>query len=104
MTAGLFWTVIVLVAMGWFALGWIARGHENRKYGESRLRALAEEAADTSLLVNAERVPPAPAPVMSPAPAVVSPVVQHFHLSASSPAWPPAVVAPAPAALDWSDQ
>jgi hypothetical protein len=36
----------ILIAMGWFAIGWIARGHENRKYAESRLQRLADRAIE----------------------------------------------------------
>jgi hypothetical protein len=44
MVAGLLSMGAVLIAMGWFAIGWVARGHENRKYAESRLRYLANQA------------------------------------------------------------
>src|SRR5438874_11153729 len=64
MVVGLLWMVGILIAMGWFAIGWIARGHENRKYAESRLRSLANRAMeDQRALIEArahweaERVP-----------------------------------------------
>jgi hypothetical protein len=85
-TAGLFWAVFVLIAMGWFSLGWIARGHENRRYAESRLRALAADAVlDAYMPVESQRQHPSPAPGMSGAPAI------HVHLPASSPAWAPVI-------------
>lgn len=43
MVVGLLWMGGILIAMGWFAIGWIARGQENRKYAESRLRHLADQ-------------------------------------------------------------
>ncbi|HXT45118.1 MAG TPA: hypothetical protein VN748_13545, partial [Pseudonocardiaceae bacterium] len=43
---GLLWMAGILIAMGWFAIGWIARGQENRKYAESRLKYLADQAID----------------------------------------------------------
>jgi hypothetical protein len=44
MVVGLLWMGAILIAMGWFAIGWIARGQENRKYAESRLRCLSDRA------------------------------------------------------------
>ncbi|MDQ3762369.1 MAG: hypothetical protein M3460_12005 [Actinomycetota bacterium] len=44
MTVGFLWMGAILVAMGWFAIGWVARGQENRKYAESRLRHFANQA------------------------------------------------------------
>ena len=44
MVVGLLSMAAVLIAMGWFAIGWVARGHENRKYAESRLRHFANQA------------------------------------------------------------
>jgi hypothetical protein len=46
MVVGLLWMGGILIAMGWFAIGWIARGQENRKYAESRLRHLADQAIE----------------------------------------------------------
>jgi|SRR5689334_1153193 hypothetical protein len=46
MVVGLLWMAGILIAMGWFAIGWIARGQENRKYAESRLRYLADQAIE----------------------------------------------------------
>src|SRR5262249_40375885 len=46
MATGLLWMAGVLIAMGWFAIGWVARGQENRKYAESRLRRLADQVID----------------------------------------------------------
>jgi hypothetical protein len=46
MVVGLLWMGGILIAMGWFAIGWIARGHENRKYAESRLQRLADRAIE----------------------------------------------------------
>ncbi|HET9255260.1 MAG TPA: hypothetical protein VFO16_08675 [Pseudonocardiaceae bacterium] len=46
MATGLFLMAGVLIAMGWFAIGWVARGQENRKYAESRLRYLADQAIE----------------------------------------------------------
>jgi hypothetical protein len=46
MVVGLLWMGAILIAMGWFAIGWIARGQENRKYAESRLRCLADRAIE----------------------------------------------------------
>lgn len=90
MTAGLFWSLFVLVAVGWFAIGWVARGHENRRYAESRLRALAADA-----------VSDAPRPVASqrlvapqPPPAVV-----NVHLTAPLPAPQSPVITPTGAVL-----
>lgn len=77
MTTGLIWAGGILIAMGWFAIGWVARGQENRHYAESRLRHLAQQA------VVAHREPLAYHPrwdverVPAPAPAVV-----HVHLTA----------------------
>lgn len=44
MVVGLWCMGAVLIAMGWFAIGWVARGQENRKYAESRLRHFANQA------------------------------------------------------------
>ena len=46
MVVGLLWMGGILIAMGWFAIGWIARGQENRKYAENRLRYLADQAVE----------------------------------------------------------
>ena len=46
MVVGLLWMAGILIAMGWFAIGWVARGHENRKYAESRLKYLADQAIE----------------------------------------------------------
>jgi hypothetical protein len=46
MGVGLLWMAGILIAMGWFAIGWIARGQENRKYAESRLKYLADQAIE----------------------------------------------------------
>jgi hypothetical protein len=46
MVVGLLWMGGILIAMGWFAIGWIARGQENRKYAENRLRYLADQAIE----------------------------------------------------------
>jgi hypothetical protein len=58
--------------MGWFAIGWVARGQENRKYAESRLRHLAAQAVashqapgDTRAWWDADRVV-APIPALPP--------------------------------------
>jgi hypothetical protein len=65
MVVGLLSMAAVLIAMGWFAIGWVARGHENRKYAESRLRHFANQAlqhqlelAETSAHWESERVYP----------------------------------------------
>jgi hypothetical protein len=64
MMIGLLWMAGILIAMGWFAIGWVARGQENRKYAESRLRYLANQAIgdqwefmDARARWEAERVP-----------------------------------------------
>lgn len=44
--AGLWLGSLVLTAIGWFALGWVARGVENRRYAESRLRCLASQVVE----------------------------------------------------------
>jgi hypothetical protein len=49
MVVGLLSMAAVLIAMGWFAIGWVARGHENRKYAESRLRHFANQAIQDQL-------------------------------------------------------
>jgi len=89
MVVGLLWMGGILIAMGWFAIGWVARGHENRKYAESRLRSLANRAMeDQRDLIEArtrweaERVPRE------------SPTVVNVYLS------PPAVPAPRPPVID----
>src|SRR5437763_6358361 len=46
MVVGLLWMGGILIAMGWFAIGWLARGQENRKYAENRLRYLADQAIE----------------------------------------------------------
>jgi hypothetical protein len=68
----------ILIAMGWFAIGWIARGHENHKYAHSRLRALADQAVEN----RREYAEPPPRYV---AERVEQPQVHnHFHLSPSA--------------------
>jgi hypothetical protein len=44
MVVGLLWMGGILIAVGWFAIGWVARGQENRKYAESRLRYFVDQA------------------------------------------------------------
>jgi hypothetical protein len=39
------WTVFALIAIGWFTLSCLARGHENQKYAENRPRHLAADDA-----------------------------------------------------------
>jgi hypothetical protein len=93
MSAGLFWTVFVLVAMGWFALGWVARGQENRKYAESRPQHLTADAVlDTQAQPIHAEVERAPVPVaIAP---VIQPVV-HVHVGAAAQA-----PAPLPRVID----
>lgn len=76
MTAGLLWAGAILVAMGWFAIGWVARGHENRKYAESRLRYFAHEAASRTPAVEDTRRTWPSERLSEP-----SPVAVHLHLS-----------------------
>lgn len=85
MFAGLLWMGGILIAMGWFAIGWVARGQENRKYAESRLRHYAKQAirdqrelAEGPAWWESERVYPE------------TPSVVNVYLTASSvPAWQP---------------
>ena len=79
----------ILIAMGWFAIGWIARGQENRKYAESRLRRLADRAIEDQWDLieararwDAERVPRDP------------PTVVNVYLA------PPGVPTPRPPVID----
>ncbi|MBV9648986.1 MAG: hypothetical protein JO296_02460 [Pseudonocardiales bacterium] len=89
MVVGLLWMGGILIAMGWFAIGWIARGQENRKYAESRLRRLADRAMEDQWDLieararwDAERVPRD------------SPTVVNVYLA------PPDVPAPRPWVID----
>lgn len=64
---GILLGICILVAIGFFAVGWCARGQENRTYGENRLRYLAAEAVeDRTTTVAAERVPPTIHPAVAP--------------------------------------
>ncbi|MGH3825535.1 MAG: hypothetical protein ACRDRA_22255 [Pseudonocardiaceae bacterium] len=84
MVVGLLSMVAVLIAMGWFAIGWVARGHENRKYAESRLRHFANQAiqdqwelTETCAWWESERVCQEP------------PTVVNVYVAATNvPAWP----------------
>jgi hypothetical protein len=89
MVVGLLWMGGILIAMGWFAIGWIARGQENRKYAESRLRHLADQAiedqwefVEARAWWDAERVPRE------------SPTVVNVYLSS------PRVPAPRPTVIE----
>lgn len=88
MVVGLLWMGGILIAMGWFAIGWIARGQENRKYAESRLRHLADQAIeDQREFVEARaRWEAERAPRESPT------VVNVFLASPSAPARRPPVI------------
>lgn len=88
MVVGLLWMGGILIAMGWFAIGWIARGHENRKYAESRLRHLADQAIEEQWeFVEARaRWEAARPPRESPT------VVNVFMASPSVPAMRPSVI------------
>ena len=85
MVVGLLSMAAVLIAMGWFAIGWVARGHENRKYAESRLRHFANQAiqdqrecAETYAWWESERVRQEP------------PTVVNVYVAAPrGPAWRP---------------
>jgi hypothetical protein len=94
MVVGLLWMGGILIAMGWFAIGWIARGQENRKYAESRLRRLADRAIEDQWDLieararwEAERVP-------RDIPTVVNPTVVNVYLA------PPDVPTPRPPVID----
>lgn len=87
MSTGLIWAAFILVAMGWFAIGWVARGHENRKYAEGRMRAVAADAARIQAMehpwpVEAERIAPA------------IPAVVNVHLAMPPSAPQPMVIQP----------
>ncbi len=81
---GLLCVGTVLIAMGWFAIGWVARGQENRKYAESRLRYFANRAiqdhrelVDPRARWDSERMPQN------------QPSVVNVYVAAPSvPAWP----------------
>jgi|SRR6185437_3073261 len=83
MLTGLLAIGAILLAMGWFAIGWIARGHENRKYAESRLRALANRSLDERMAT----LPHVDAHRINPTPEQVAPVI-HLHLPPGQPIWP----------------
>jgi hypothetical protein len=74
MTEGLLAIAAILIAMGWFAIGWTARGHENHKYAESRLRHLTRTEA-TQRGTQATYWPTEHAP---------DPPTIHIHLTAPS--------------------
>lgn len=72
MVVGLLSMGAILIAMGWFAIGWVARGQENRKYAESRLRHYANQAIqdqqeyfETCAWWESERVRPEPPTVVN---------------------------------------
>lgn len=82
MMTGLLWAVAILLAMGWFAIGWVARGSDNRRYAESRDRHF-ERLAHTQAVEleqarwvyrESERIHPAPTPQVVYVP-VPSPMV-----------------------------
>ena len=82
MVTGLLWMAGVLIAMGWFAIGWVARGQENRKYAESRLRHLANQAmedqwefVEARARWEAEREPPTVVNVFMTAPGTPGPSI-----------------------------
>lgn len=83
MGTGLLVIGALLLAMGWFTIGWVARGEQNRKYTESRLRHLAAQAALDRMPVTAHRVehdwPQQPAPVVN----------VHLHTPAVHSGWSP---------------
>ena len=81
---GLLLGAAVLIAMGWFALGWVARGQDNRRYAESRLRYLANQAIE-------DRGAPVGSPTCVDSQRLSAPVVPtvNVYLTAPSvPVWP----------------
>lgn len=86
MLTGLLTIGAILLAAGWFAIGWTARGQENRKYAESRLRTLAAQSAaqqiEQTTWVQARRAPVEPPPIGQP--------VIHVHMppTITAPMWP----------------
>jgi hypothetical protein len=115
MVVGLLWMGGILIAMGWFAIGWIARGQENRKYAESRLRRLADRAIEDQWDLieararwEAERVPRDPPTVvnvyLSP-PAVPTPrtPVIDGEIVPSVPRQPRKAIAPRPRHAELAD-